>query len=189
LLSWAFRPTSLRHCCCSSCLKYSILLYHARNYLDWFLAHDTGYLGTTDRLSHAYRLFMSFGSRFEPDTGLLHPSKTMFMQSPSRLTIFTLRTMSALGLTELTVHPTTGRIFESTNLTILNFLLLRFGPMNEKRLVQVLIAVQVRVHCLKRRIVHLRLIGCRQSSGVYCEIWTRRPDVRWRPQIKKTHVL
>lgn len=50
---------------------------------------------------------------------------------------------ATFGLTELTVHPKSGVIFEATNLTILNFFLVRFGPMNEKRLVQVLMCSQV----------------------------------------------
>ncbi|EIM81664.1 N-acetylglucosaminephosphotransferase [Stereum hirsutum FP-91666 SS1] len=81
--------------------------------------------------------------RFDPDTNVLHPSKVLFLKAPSNLTTFVLRTLSALRLTELTIHPSTGQILEATNLTILNFLLLRFGPMSEKRLVQVLICVQI----------------------------------------------
>lgn len=84
-------------------------------------------------------------SRFDPNTNLLHPSKTMFLHPPSKLTTFVLRTLSALGLTSLTTHPATGAVLEANNLTILNFFLLRLGPMNEKRLVQVLICAQVRV--------------------------------------------
>jgi UDP-N-acetylglucosamine--dolichyl-phosphate N-acetylglucosaminephosphotransferase len=41
------------------------------------------------------------------------------------------------------MDPTNGVVLEATNLTILNFLLLRLGPMNEKKLVQVLICTQV----------------------------------------------
>lgn len=54
-----------------------------------------------------------------------------------------LRILSIFGLTELTLHPKTGSILEANNLTILNFFLLRLGPMNEKRLVQVLMTSQV----------------------------------------------
>jgi len=55
-----------------------------------------------------------------------------------------LRILSTLGLTKLTFQPTTGAITEATNLTILNFFLVRLGPMNEKGLVEVLIGTQVR---------------------------------------------
>jgi len=56
-----------------------------------------------------------------------------------------LRLLSTLELTQLKYHPTTGDITECTNLTILNVFLVRLGPMNEKRLVKVLIGTQVRV--------------------------------------------
>ncbi|KAF9454763.1 N-acetylglucosaminephosphotransferase [Macrolepiota fuliginosa MF-IS2] len=81
--------------------------------------------------------------RFDADTNLLFPSKTVFEKPPSRLTTYVLRILAALGLTELTVHPTSGMVLEATNLTILNFFLIRFGPMNEKRLVQVLMCSQI----------------------------------------------
>lgn len=83
--------------------------------------------------------------RFDPHTNLLHPSKAMFFSPPSRMASTILRILSTLGLTELTLHPKTGVILESNNLTILNFFLLRLGPMNEKRLVQVLMSSQVTI--------------------------------------------
>jgi UDP-N-acetylglucosamine--dolichyl-phosphate N-acetylglucosaminephosphotransferase len=86
---------------------------------------------------------MPHNRRFDPETNLLFPSKTMFLKAPSQLTVFVLRTFAALGLTELTTHSTNGSILESSNLTILNFFLVRFGPMNEKKLVKVLIWSQV----------------------------------------------
>lgn len=67
----------------------------------------------------------------------------LFEKPPSQLTTYVLRILAAIGLTELNVHPTSGIILEATNLTILNFFLVRFGPMNEKRLVQVLMCSQV----------------------------------------------
>lgn len=53
-----------------------------------------------------------------------------------------LRVLAGLGCTELTALPD-GTILEATNLTLFNVLLLRLGPMREKRLTQALIAVQV----------------------------------------------
>ncbi|RDB17881.1 UDP-N-acetylglucosamine--dolichyl-phosphate N-acetylglucosaminephosphotransferase [Hypsizygus marmoreus] len=81
--------------------------------------------------------------RFDPETNLLHPSKAVLVKPPSRLTSIVLHALAAFGLTELTLHQTTGSILECTNLTILNFFLIRLGPMNEKRLVQVLMCSQV----------------------------------------------
>ena len=83
--------------------------------------------------------------RFDANTNLLHPSKALFLTPPSRLTTFVLHLFSAFGLTELTLHPKTGIILEASNLTILNFFLLRLGPMNEKKLVKVLMCSQVSV--------------------------------------------
>ena len=51
--------------------------------------------------------------------------------------------MSTLKLTRLTTDPKSGVIYESTNLTILNFFLVHLGPMTEKRLVQTLMGTQV----------------------------------------------
>ncbi|KAI6114113.1 hypothetical protein F5141DRAFT_1104313 [Pisolithus sp. B1] len=81
--------------------------------------------------------------RFDPDTNLLHPSTAQFSQPPSRLTTLILRAFASLRLTRLKFHSSNGTIIEATNLTILNFLLVNLGPMNEKRLVQTLMAVQV----------------------------------------------
>ncbi|TDL23139.1 N-acetylglucosaminephosphotransferase [Rickenella mellea] len=81
--------------------------------------------------------------RFDANTNLLHPSKAMFERPPSRLSTVVLRLFAAFGLTELTTHPKSGTILEVTNLTILNFFLLRIGPMSEKRLTQTLIATQI----------------------------------------------
>ncbi|KAK0221968.1 UDP-N-acetylglucosamine-dolichyl [Armillaria fumosa] len=81
--------------------------------------------------------------RFDAETNLLHPSKAVFLRPPSELATVVLKLMSALRLTETTIHPTSGVILETTNLTILNFFLLHLGPMNEKRLVKVLMCSQV----------------------------------------------
>ncbi|KAH9969901.1 N-acetylglucosaminephosphotransferase [Russula dissimulans] len=80
--------------------------------------------------------------RFDPETHLLHPSKAMFLKRGSRLSTVVLRVLAGLGCTELTALAD-GTILEATNLTLFNVLLLRFGPMGEKRLTQLLIGVQI----------------------------------------------
>ncbi|KAJ3935107.1 MAG: UDP-N-acetylglucosamine-dolichyl [Lentinula lateritia] len=80
--------------------------------------------------------------RFDADTNLLHPSKAIFLKPPSKLAATVLRILSIFKMVVLTVHPS-GVILETTNLTILNFFLVRLGPMNEKRLVQVLMCCQI----------------------------------------------
>ncbi|KAF7291566.1 Udp-n-acetylglucosamine-dolichyl-phosphate n-acetylglucosaminephosphotransferase [Mycena chlorophos] len=82
--------------------------------------------------------------RIDHDTNLLYPSQAPFEQKPpSKLATLILRVLSTLGLAKLTIEPSTGAIASTTNLTILNFFLVRLGPMTEKRLVQVLMAAQV----------------------------------------------
>ena len=87
--------------------------------------------------------------RFDSETYLLYPSKTQFLKRTSRLSTVVLRVLAGLGCTELTMLPD-GTILEATNLTLLNALLLRFGPMREKRLTQALIAVQVIIPVILR---------------------------------------
>lgn len=81
----------------------------------------------------------------------MYPSKTQFLKRTSRLSTVVLRVLAGLGCAELTTLPD-GTILEATNLTILNVLLLRFGPMREKRLTQALIAVQVIIPVMLRTI-------------------------------------
>ncbi|KZO93592.1 N-acetylglucosaminephosphotransferase [Calocera viscosa TUFC12733] len=56
-------------------------------------------------------------------------------EKPSVLRDIVLRTLSFLGLTRLTVDPKTNKIKSCTNLTILNVLLIWFGPTTEEALV------------------------------------------------------
>lgn len=87
--------------------------------------------------------------RFDSETYLLYPSKTQILKRTSRLSTVVLRVLAGVGCTELTMLPD-GTILEATNLTLLNALLLRFGPMREKRLTQALIAVQVIIPVILR---------------------------------------
>ncbi|KAL0057140.1 tunicamycin resistance protein [Marasmius tenuissimus] len=86
--------------------------------------------------------------RFSPETNLLYPSRAKLESKdgkprpPSGLAALILRTFSVLGFVELTFGHD-GEITETTNLTILNVLLVRFGPMREDRLVKVVVAVQI----------------------------------------------
>jgi UDP-N-acetylglucosamine--dolichyl-phosphate N-acetylglucosaminephosphotransferase len=86
---------------------------------------------------------------FDPDTHLLYPSKTQFLKRASRLSTVVLRVLEGLGCAELTTLPD-GTILESTNLTLFNVLLLRLGPMREKRLTQSLIVIQVIILVIPR---------------------------------------
>jgi len=82
--------------------------------------------------------------RFDAETGMLYPSRAEFKDhAPSRLAVAVLRVLSMLGFVQLTEDPTKHEITHTTNLTILNVFLLRFGPMREDSLVKVLISSQV----------------------------------------------
>lgn len=119
-------------------------------------------------------------TRFDADTNLLHPSTAQFPRPPSRLTVLILWIFSALGLTKLKFHPSSGTIVEATNLTILNFLLIHFGPMNEKRLVQTLMSVQVCHVDVWFDGDFIPELGCWQRDGICCAIRFGRSAVRWR---------
>jgi UDP-N-acetylglucosamine--dolichyl-phosphate N-acetylglucosaminephosphotransferase len=150
-LSSAFKATFPRRCSCSSSHKSSILCYRVRNCLVLFPVHATVFRGKLIVVLFTY-CFLNVPIRFEASTNLLHPSKAQFLKPPKPLSVIVLKLFAALGLTELTIDPKTRQILEVTNLTILNYFLLRLGPLSEKTLVKVLMTSQV---CSKpaRRIV------------------------------------
>ncbi|CAD6572102.1 MAG: tunicamycin resistance protein [Tremellales sp. Tagirdzhanova-0007] len=82
---------------------------------------------------------------YDASSGLLGPSLTMFERAPPAKTRITLRVLEFLRLVRLdridvpTESPKSSskprsQIISSTNLTILNFLLIHFGPMHERTL-------------------------------------------------------
>ncbi|WVQ80861.1 hypothetical protein IAT38_002968 [Cryptococcus sp. DSM 104549] len=88
---------------------------------------------------------------FNKDTGLLSPSKVVFTSPPPAKTRITLEILELLHLVKLersappTAQSTTSKryITSSSNLTIINFLLVLFGPMHERTLCILVGAVQV----------------------------------------------
>ncbi|WVQ71754.1 hypothetical protein IAR50_001295 [Cryptococcus sp. DSM 104548] len=84
---------------------------------------------------------------FEEDTGLLHPSRAIFDVPPPAKTSITLRILAALRLVRLEyTSPTPDKpqhIKSTTNLTLINFLLVLFGPMREQTLCILVGAVQL----------------------------------------------
>lgn len=99
----------------------------------------------------------------------------MFLKAPSRLSTVVLRIVSFLGFTELTIHPHSGTILEATNLTIFNCVLVKLGPMTEKRLVQTLIAIQVSrtlFFSFEENLLHLTYsVGSMQYNSVCHTLW------------------
>lgn len=108
------------------------------------------------------------GNRYDAKTDLLHPSRVEFPRPPPTHTRLVLRLLEILGLVRLerlepmrpsskhTGKPeedrgftdTSGQIISSTNLTILNSLLVRFGPMREDTLCILMGAIQVACSCV-----------------------------------------
>lgn len=119
-------------------------------------------------LHRAFRPVLTSQSRFNPQTGLLNPSLVFFERAPPSHTRIVLQVLEALRLVKLerlpartqtnssdpaasktsALSPVTrtgrsGQIISSTNLTILNFLLVHFGPLHERSLCSLMGIIQV----------------------------------------------
>ncbi|WVO16725.1 hypothetical protein L204_104408 [Cryptococcus depauperatus] len=70
---------------------------------------------------------------FQEETGLVYPSKVLFDTAPPKKTTVILKLFSLLGLVRLE-KSSSGQITSSTNLTLINFLLVRVGPVSEQTL-------------------------------------------------------
>ncbi|KAK1926073.1 putative UDP-N-acetylglucosamine-dolichyl-phosphate N-acetylglucosaminephosphotransferase [Papiliotrema laurentii] len=99
--------------------------------------------------------------RYDSQTDLLHPSVTLFERPPPAKTRIVLEILSFLRLVRLERIPhrenavaktssahlqktsKKGQIVSTTNLTILNFLLVHFGPMHEQTLCSVMAGIQI----------------------------------------------
>ncbi|KTW28059.1 hypothetical protein T552_01921 [Pneumocystis carinii B80] len=75
-------------------------------------------------------------------TGLLEPSMIMFSKKPSLLCRIILKIFSKLGFVRLKIDPITKEIQGTTNLTIINFLLVRLGPRREDKLTIIIMGIQ-----------------------------------------------
>lgn len=80
--------------------------------------------------------------KFSASTGLLDASVTEWTEPPSRLVDAGLSLLHTLKLVRVTKDES-GRITESSNLTILNLWLVWMGPMREDQLAWHMVAVQV----------------------------------------------
>ncbi|OXG20135.1 UDP-N-acetylglucosamine-dolichyl-phosphate N-acetylglucosaminephosphotransferase [Cryptococcus neoformans Tu401-1] len=85
---------------------------------------------------------------FDAETGLLHPSRVIFENPPPTKTRITLKILEFLRLVRLERSKPSKEyqqihIKSSTNLTILNFLLVHFGPMREQTLCALVAGVQI----------------------------------------------
>jgi UDP-N-acetylglucosamine--dolichyl-phosphate N-acetylglucosaminephosphotransferase len=80
--------------------------------------------------------------RYDEKTDLLHPSLATFDIPPSAKTRLVLELFAFLRLIRLDKDEK-GIIKSTTNMTILNFLLVTFGPMREQTLCILMAGVQI----------------------------------------------
>lgn len=80
---------------------------------------------------------------YDEKTDKLSPSVVPFPVTPPLRTRAMLRLLAALGLTRLTVDPSTGTITSATNLTLPTLVLVHLGPMREPTLTKCIMALQV----------------------------------------------
>lgn len=80
---------------------------------------------------------------YDEETDKLSPSVVPFPVAPPLRTRAMLHLLSVLGLTRLTVDPSTGIITSATNLTLPTLVLVHLGPMREPTLTKCIMALQV----------------------------------------------
>ncbi|KAJ9103314.1 hypothetical protein QFC20_004791 [Naganishia adeliensis] len=80
---------------------------------------------------------------YDEKTDKLSPSVVPFPVTPPLRTRAMLRLLAALGLTRLTVDPSTGTVTSATNLTLPTLVLVHLGPMREPTLTKCIMALQV----------------------------------------------
>ncbi|KAF8317743.1 UDP-N-acetylglucosamine-dolichyl [Cantharellus anzutake] len=77
------------------------------------------------------------------DPPFLFPSLTVFKGSPSALATRILETLSVLGFARVTRDVSTRNITSTTNLTLLNIILIRTGPITEAELTKMCVLLQI----------------------------------------------
>lgn len=81
---------------------------------------------------------------FNPTTGKLECSTVTFDKKPiSKLGSYALQLLYVLGLVKVIRKDEQGRILECNNLTIINLVLSRFGPMTERNTTRAVLLIQV----------------------------------------------
>ena len=85
---------------------------------------------------------MNLFVRYVHSTGKLEPSLTTFEVKPPWFITIPLKILSALKMVKLTYDNDKGYINSTTNLTLLNVLLVFFGTMDERTLAKALLLLQ-----------------------------------------------
>ena len=97
----------------------------------------------------AFRYLAIAHVRYDEQSDKLYPSVALFERPPSYPAAVSLRVLELLCLVRLERSPNgvagsnKGQIISTTNLTIINVLLVTFGPMHEQMLCSLMAGVQV----------------------------------------------
>jgi hypothetical protein len=151
-----YKDTSARPSSYSSSLRYSTSSFHVRS---CSASLRVRVIVFPRKQIPALMCELTRG-RFNTETGLLEPSSTMFERAPPMRTRIALEVLELLRLVRLdrleptessksngisshASRPRRGQIISSTNLTILNFLLVHFGPLHERTLCLLVGGIQV----------------------------------------------
>lgn len=81
--------------------------------------------------------------KFNEKDGLLYPSRADLMENPPKAVFVpVLRLLASLRLIDLEVDSKTGGIVSCSNMTVINLMLVWFGPMREDKLCNLILAFQ-----------------------------------------------
>jgi UDP-N-acetylglucosamine--dolichyl-phosphate N-acetylglucosaminephosphotransferase len=130
-----FKDISPRLSSYSSSLRYSTSSSRVHSFSDWYTVPDTDFLresvieGVPNPLS------------YDAATDTLSPSIATFDKPPSFISVLILEVLAFLRFVRL--EKVDGRIRSTTNLTILNTLLVNAGPLHEQTLCSLMAGVQI----------------------------------------------
>lgn len=133
-----------KHSSSSSFLRSSISSSHVRSSSISWLARGIDYQGARFRNPPGFTHV-----RYDAQSDKLYPSVAVFDEPPPLKTRLVLRVLELLRLVRLertlasSGLKNSTRIVSTTNLTILNFLLVTFGPMHEQTLCSLMAFAQV----------------------------------------------
>lgn len=86
--------------------------------------------------------------KYNPETNKLEPSMASLQKQPvGKLGKLILKLYSLLGLVRI-VHDEQGELFECNNFTLINLVLVWFGPMNEGKTTAVILLLQALGSCI-----------------------------------------
>src|SRR4051812_11275868 len=86
---------------------------------------------------------LSIAPRLNVKTGLLEPTKVDLTKNPLHsLGRLMIETLAALGLARVERDPATGALTSVNNLTLINLVLVRLGPMRERNVTIVVMLLQ-----------------------------------------------